>query len=68
MVALIAAASVSQEAWNLALSIETPNTIWDWELIHQKSKFVALSRATRKEHINIISIYHVTDMELNINF
>jgi ATP-dependent exoDNAse (exonuclease V) alpha subunit len=36
------------------MSIETPYTIWEWERLNKKLKYVALSRAVRKEHINII--------------
>ena len=36
------------------MSIETPYTIWEWEPLNKKLKYVALSRAVRKEHKNII--------------
>ena len=36
------------------MSIETPYTIHEWERLNKKLKYVALSRAVRKEHINII--------------
>jgi hypothetical protein len=36
------------------MSIDKPYTIHEWERMHQKLKYVALSRATKKENINII--------------
>ena len=35
-------------------SIDKPYTIHEWERMHKKLKYVALSRATKKENINII--------------
>ena len=49
------------------MSIETPYTIWEWERLNKKLKYVALSRAVRKEHMNIkyiyIYIYYLMDLE-----
>ena len=39
------------------MSIETPYTIWEWERLNKKLKYVALSRAVRKEHI--LSLIHI---------
>ena len=36
------------------MSIDKPYTIHEWERMHNKLKYVAVSRAVRKEHINII--------------
>ena len=36
------------------MSIDKPYTIHEWKRMHKKLKYVALSRATKKEHINII--------------
>ena len=36
------------------MSIDKPYTIHEWERMHKKLKYVALSRATKKENINII--------------
>ena len=34
--------------------IDKPYTIYEWEQLNKKLKYVALSRATQKEHFNII--------------
>ena len=36
------------------MSIDKPYTIHEWERMHKKLKYVALSRATKKDNINII--------------
>ena len=36
------------------MSIDKPYTIYEWERMHKKLKYVALSRATKEEHINVI--------------
>ncbi len=36
------------------MTINEPYTIHDFDRMHKKLKYVALSRATKKEHINII--------------
>ena len=36
------------------MSIDKPYTIHEWERMHKKLKYVALSRATKKENINIM--------------
>ena len=44
------------------MRIETSYTIWKWELLNKKLKYVALSRATKKETYKYyISIYYIMD-------